>query len=269
MARTGTPLFDLGMYPLGENPGAGPVQASEANPANLSKARNGDQMKTELAMSEHNTDGTHRDDKINGNSLKNSIVDGSTLEASAATGAKVFRVKDLGIATGKIAAAAVTTAKIAALAVTSAELAAGAVTTSKITDLNVTTGKLADDAVTPAKISHDNLRTKFVVPFTFDATDLGTYSKLGGKQTTATFGIILPRACSLTRVTVCSSDGATDDESFAYGSKTFALGDRFTLYMVGDGEINGNKNGASMGFPLIGCTTADVICLVEFENDDA
>jgi hypothetical protein len=111
---------------------------------------------------EHNVDGTHKDDKINGNVLKSTVADGSTLETSAGTGAKSIRIKDAGVTTTKIADLAVTTAKIAADAVDSTKLkddasvdANRAVTTDHIRDSAITTAKIAAAAVTAAKLSSE------------------------------------------------------------------------------------------------------------------
>lgn len=145
MARVGTPNLNLGTFVDGENPGAGDQVTDNTG-------LNGNWIKIDTAIgAEHNTNGTHKDDKIAGSSLKAAIADGSTLEFSAPTGAKVIRVKDAGITAAKMVNAGVFTGDagstfpvvtIGAGAITATKLASDAVETAKIKDANVTTEKL-------------------------------------------------------------------------------------------------------------------------------
>jgi hypothetical protein len=154
MARVGTPNLNLGTWVDGENPGAGDQVTDNTG-------LNGNFIKLDTAIgAEHNANGSHKDDKIEGRSLKAAIADGATLEATAATGAKTFRVKDSGISAAKLAVDAVETAKIKDSNVTAAKLAADAVETAKIKDANVTAVKLAADAVETAKIKNSNVTTE-------------------------------------------------------------------------------------------------------------
>lgn len=107
MARVTTPLLALGMWGLKENPGAGTQDNTT-----IGTGLNDNWKIIDKALgTEHNTDGTHKDDKIGGNNIKNTIVDGSTLEATATTGSKQFRVKDQGITLAKISKTGATTGK--------------------------------------------------------------------------------------------------------------------------------------------------------------
>lgn len=107
MARVGTTNLNLGTWTDGENPGAGSQSVD-------STGLNGNQIKLDNALgTQHNVDGTHKSDVIDGINIKASAVDGATLETTAATGTKTIRVKDGGIGTAKIADAAITAVKLA------------------------------------------------------------------------------------------------------------------------------------------------------------
>jgi len=144
MSRGTTPNLGLGVWDDGDVPGAGSKTV-------VSTGLNTNQLIVDIAVgTEHNVDGTHKDDKIDGRSLKASVVDGSTLEASASTGAKVLRVKDAGITAAKMVNAGVFTGDatttfptitIGAGAINASKLATDAVETAKIKDGNVTTAK--------------------------------------------------------------------------------------------------------------------------------
>ena len=109
---------------------------------------NGNFIKLDTAIgAEHNSNGSHKDDKIEGRSLKAAIVDGVTLEATAATGAKVFRVKDSGITATKLATDSVETAKIKDANVTAVKLAA---------DVIAANGGLEKDINGSIKVKHDS-----------------------------------------------------------------------------------------------------------------
>ncbi len=158
MARVGSgDWIDVGTWADEDDPGAGGQNfTTDINATGL----NGSWMRLWKAVTQFFSGyGTVANDKIDGNALKNTVVDGSTLEASTPTGAKSFRVKDLGITALKIATDAVETLKIKDANVTAAKLATDAVSTVKIVDANVTTAKLAPDAVTTAKILNGNVTT--------------------------------------------------------------------------------------------------------------
>jgi|GEM_PF-4608604 len=96
MARVGTAYLNLGKWLDGDNPGAGPTMGD-------SLGLNGNFDKIDNAIGPgHNADGTHKNDVIDGNSLKASAADGSTLEFSNSSGSKVLRVKNAGITLAKL-----------------------------------------------------------------------------------------------------------------------------------------------------------------------
>jgi len=153
MARVGTPLGNLGTWIDEENPGAGSQVQDNTG-------LNGNWLKIDLGLfTQHNADGTHKSDIIDGINIKNTAVDGATLETSATSGAKTLRIKDLGVTTAKINAAAVTTAKIASAAITNALMAVDAIDTNKIVDNAVASTKLNTNAVTTVKILDANVTT--------------------------------------------------------------------------------------------------------------
>lgn len=273
MARVGTPNLNLGTWLDGENPGAGD-QATD------NTGLNGNWIKLDLAVgTEHNSNGTHKDDKITGANLKNTIVDGATLEASAASGAKVFRVKDLGVTTDKINDLAVTTGKIADDAVDAVKLkddatvdANRAVTTNHIRDLAVSTAKIADDAVTAAKIAHDNKRTQIPFVFVFDSAVHDTFAKVDGVATTVSLGVPMPHAGSVIKVQACASAGVVDTYATTYGTLAFIAGDRLTFRIDASAAVTIYlyKNGAlwsTLGASLEGGAAPFIVSmLVEFDD---
>lgn len=246
MSRFTTPNLALGVWDDGDNPGAGSKTVSNTG-------LNGNMLIIDTAVgTEHNADGTHKDDKIAGRSLKASIVDGATLEASAATGTKVFRVKDGGLTGVKMDQAAGQTVDGATL-----EFDSNAI---RVKDGGISTAKLADDAVAAAKISHDNTRTKNNYTLVFDAKTLGTYAKYHGTAMTAALGIPMPRSGVVTKLTASHAGGGTASFSNAYGSGglgTFAAGDR----------INGIiTSGGSYNYPAINNITGAISFNAGFEN---
>lgn len=158
MPRVGSgDWIDTGTWVDEEDPGAGGQNfTTDVNATGL----NGNWMRHWKAITQFFSGyGAVANDKIDGNALKNTIVDDLTLEASASTGTKNFRVKDAGVTAAKLGANAVETAKILDANVTGVKLASDAVTTVKILDANVTAAKLASDAVTTAKILNANVTT--------------------------------------------------------------------------------------------------------------
>lgn len=233
MARKGTPLGNLGTYLDGENPGAGSQDVDN-------DGLNGDKIKLDTGVfTEHNTNGTHRDDKIEGRSIKDAYADGTTLEHSATTGAKTIRVKDLGISTAK----------------------------------------LANDAVTAAKISHDNNRTKIVIPAQFAAVVGGTYITVAGILNTATQQIKLERAGCITAITAINSAGGvirlTDgydtgaDNHFTAAQSITVLID--TAISGAGGQFSAYINGTQctgLIASAISWTSNPVLVMIEIEFDD-
>jgi hypothetical protein len=100
MSRANTPGGYLFVWDDGDNPGAGSKTLSKTAGgtglnANFIEIENG-------LFTEHNANGTHKNDKIDGASLKSTVADGSTLEFSASSGSKALRAKDGGITLVKI-----------------------------------------------------------------------------------------------------------------------------------------------------------------------
>lgn len=218
MARVGTTFLNLGMYLLGENPGAG-SQVED------STGLNGNWFKLDVAVgTQHNSDGTHKDAVIDAASLKSTVVDGTTLLQDSST--KKLKVKDKGITATQINDAAITTTQIASATILQSNMANGSIGTAQIIDDNVTTAKLADDAVTPAKQSHDNTARKMYFVFTHKVATNGTFSWFNDTQSSSTLGVPLPRAGSITAMTAKdNSSGASVTNTFAYGVVPFNAGD--------------------------------------------
>ena len=238
MSVSYTPNLNLCVYDDGDNPGAGSKTIA-------STGLNGNAVKIDTAVgSEHNADGTHKDDKIGGSSLKAAIVDGSTLEASAATGAKTFRVKDAGITTAKIADSNVTTAKIADANVTTAKIADSNVTTAKIADANVTTAKIADtnvtaakiatDAVTDAKIQRGNNAIRQVQSFAKASLAAGFLTKEGITMSNGQ-GMTLPHDFVITGLTFLDAAGVRESVDLGYdaGTNRIQSTECLSLYWTG------------------------------------
>lgn len=100
MSRAATPGGYLWAWDDNDNPGAGSKTVSKTAGgtglnANFIEIENG-------LFTEHNANGTHKNDKIDGASLKSTVADGSTLEFSASSGAKVLRAKDGGLTLVKL-----------------------------------------------------------------------------------------------------------------------------------------------------------------------
>ena len=94
MARVGTAVLNLGMWLDADNPGAGSQSVDNTG-------LNGDKIKLETAIAtEHNANGTHKDDKIDGPALKTTVADGSSIEATGTP--RKLQLKALGIQKGHI-----------------------------------------------------------------------------------------------------------------------------------------------------------------------
>ena len=153
MSRTATATNGaLWVWDDGDNPGAG-AKGTDVQESGTGLNANWETL--DRLFTEHNTDGTHKADKITGANLKSNVADGTTLEYSGSS----VRIKDSGVATAKIADLAVTTAKIANDAVDADKLkddgavdANRAVTTNHIRDAAVTLAKMASSSVDKSKI---------------------------------------------------------------------------------------------------------------------
>lgn len=275
MSTTYTPNLSLPVYDEGDNPGAGSKTATTGGGLN--------QQMTILDNAVgvgHTAAGAHRDDVIDGNSLKSTVADGSTLETSAGTGAKTIRIKDLGVTSGKLASGAVVAGKIANGAIdASAQIVDGVVSTGKIADSGVTTIKINDDAVTAGKISHDNNRTKNM--FLFAVPSGNTSPSFGGVTWPyGSTGFVAPRAGCIMKVTVCDQGGSTESKSQSYRASgtnaegRFAAGDKLTWYRntsTGGNYpvITGNPvNSAGLDTVTIVGSTDDLLVVLEVEFDD-
>lgn len=241
MARVGSgDSFDIGLWTQGENPSAGNQSFSDFT----DKGLNGNfkrlwrAIRLVLAY-----DGSLNSSVITGTSLNSNVADGTSIRKNGSNQLEVMYDASVdanrAISTNHIKNSAVTTDKIANDAVDSTKLkddasvdANRAVTTNHIRDSAITTAKIADDAVTAAKLPHDNNRTKIILTFAFDATSAGTYAKVDGVQTTASAGIAMRKAGSVTGSTYCNSTGTVSVSTHLYGTYTFAAGDIFTVYIV-------------------------------------
>jgi hypothetical protein len=190
-----------------------------------------------------------KDDGVTGAKIAAAFADGSTLETSAATGAKTIRIKDAGV--------------------TKAKLAADVCDDSTI-ELDGTNGlQVKDDGIDASKISHDNNRTKACFTCNIAAAVGTTYALCDGAQLSATIGIPMPRAGSITKISVCA-DGTLATGTAAYGSKTFTSGQFLTVSWY-DGE--GLPTVKVIGTSTTLQTSADVssapmLCVIEVEFDD-
>jgi len=267
MARIGTTLGDLGTWEDEENPGAGSQTVD-------SPGINGNVIKLDTAVfTEHNVNGTHKADKIDGQVLKSTVADGSTLETSNPTGAKQLRIKDLGVSEGKIAAGAVTNAKIGASAVDSSKLATDAVTTTKIAALAVTAAKIADEAVENAKLDRDvpRLQHHFTIGYN------GSIFSHHGQTLSTTVGIPMPapgalismRVVDTSSGVVSGSPGTTYSPSAAW---RFAQNDKLAAGFSGTSlfpSVNGtNKDTPTDDLQVISLNSANsyiIVITVEFD----
>ena len=275
MSRTATATNGaLYVWDDGDNPGAG-AKGTDVQESGTGLNANWETL--DRLFTEHNTDGTHKADKITGANLKSNVADGTTLEYSGSS----VRIKDSGVATAKIADLAVTTAKIANDAVDADKLkddasvdANRAVTTNHIRDSAITAGKIGNDAVTSAKISHDNNRTKVAFQFGYDSVANGTWLKSPVVPNGTVDGIPMPKAGSVTNWSVYDDNAGTKLHSGGnvYGTDTFVAGDRIGWKITGSAAswtLSWYKNGT-----LIGSTNSPgdigtmglLVMLVEFDD---
>jgi hypothetical protein len=274
MARVGTTLLNLGTWLDGENPGAGSQSVDNTG-------LNGDKIKLDLAVgTEHNADGTHKADKIDGPSLKTTVADGSSLEATGTP--RKLQVKALGIHKGHINTD-VADADSLQKNGTSGALEIKAVKAGKI--LGTGTGKAVDGTtiglnvsnelevkdlgITGAKISRDNMRTKIFIAFSIDGST--KYGVIGGVVTTAVIGLPMPRAGAVTAISAVTSSGVVVRGVAVYSATAgnhFAIGARLTVADDSTGVTNVKLNGAiPEDCPVATGGETPVLVIVELELD--
>lgn len=272
MARVGTTNLNLGTWLDAENPGAGSQTVDNTG-------LNGDKIKIDVAVgAEHNANGTHKDDKIDGPSLKTTVADGSSLEATGTP--RKLQVKALGIQKGHInsnvadgdslqkngtsGALEIKTIKAGKLLGSGAGKAVDG-TTIGLNGSNEL--EVKDDGITAGKISHDNTARKHLFTFSIDS---GTnYGVCNGIVTTAAIGIPMPRAGAVTGIAVCDSVGNVLTDSAAYtpsGANHFAQGAKIMVYHDA-GVIFVKVNGSSLSDPIAGGDNGSIVT-VEVEFDD-
>jgi len=277
MSRSTTPNLGIGVHDEQDNPGAGSKTVAAGN-----VGLNGNWLLLDTAVGTgHNADGTHKADVIDGPNLKTTVADAtgiqltgtplklnlkddgvtgakiaaafadnSTLETSAATGAKTIRIKDAGV--------------------TKAKLAADVCDDTTI-ELDASNGlQVKDDGITAPKISHDNTRTKVCFVCNI-ATSAGTdYAVCSGAQLSASMGIPMPRAGSITKISVCDA-GSLLSGTAVYGAKTFTAGQFLTVYWQdSDGYVYVKVVGTSTTLTpsaTVSLTTPAVV-VIEVEFDD-
>lgn len=277
MSRTATANLALGCFDEGDNPGAGSKTVVTSN-----VGLNGNWLILDAAVGVgHNADGTHKADVIDGPNLKTSCADASTIQL---TGSPLkLNIKDDGVTGAKIAAAFADGVTIAASAATGAKTigvkaasiskthCATTIADASSIELDPTNGlQIKADGVTPAKISHDNTRTKNF--FTCNiSTSAGTdYAVCSGAQLSASMGIPMPRAGSITKVTVCDA-GTVAVGTANYAAKTFTAGQLLTCYWYdGDGTVTVKVVGTATVLASAAVSgTTPMLVVIEVELDDA
>lgn len=277
MARVGTINLNLGTWLDAENPGAGSQTVDNTG-------LNGDKIKLDTAVgAEHNANGTHKDDKIDGPALKTTVADGSTLQASGTP--RKLSVKDEGITGIKLNAGVVDNDSLEVSAATGAktlrikQIKAGKILgagTGKAVD-GTTIGlngsnelEVKDDGVNAAKISHDNNRTKIFLTFSIDSST--KFGVVGNMITTAAIGVPMPRAGCVTGLSVTDAVGNVASDTAAYnvaGANHFAAGSKITVQDDGTGILYVKVNGSSLADPISGTATeVSSLVTVEIELDD-
>jgi len=245
MSRKGTPYLDLGQWDEEDTPGAGDKDV--AGPG-----INGDRTKIDTAVGvAHNPDGSHKANTIDGPTLKTTAADGATLEVAGTPLA--LRVKDGGVGTTQLADDSVTADKLnadtagagltqdagGALQVnpdgTTIEISGD---TIRVKDGGISSAKIADDAITAAKISHDNNRTVETFSCVIKTTVSLDYGTFHGVDLSASYGIPMPHAGSITKVTCIEANGTVSSAVAAYGALPFSQHQRLTVYWTdSDAEV--------------------------------
>jgi hypothetical protein len=259
MARVATTYLGIGMWGLGENPGAG-----TQDPTVIGIGLNDNFKIIDKALgTAHNSDGTHKTDVIDGPMLKTTTADASTIELAGSP--LKLRIKDLGVTLAKVATAGATSGQ--AIIYNGATIVWGAPTATPGA-LSITTAMMQDDAITAPKISHDNNRTKFNLTFIFTAGTVNTYATHGGVVTTASLAVPMTKAGSITNMRVCDQAGNTNAQGYSYGAKTFAIGDKITVKMIGGNTPDVVKNDTAMSIFSTVLSGNSYIVTLEMELDD-
>lgn len=143
---------------------------------------------------------------------------------------------------------------------------AGSITGTMIATGAVTNTKLGDDAVTAPKISHDNNRTKILIPVTFPI--LPAFGTINGTITSASLGLPIARAGSITGYSYSDSGGTENHESFSYGTHPFVAGSRITAYASGTGDLLIKVNGNNAITTTVDGLVDPTNMTIEIELDD-
>ena len=272
MARLGTTNLDLGTWLDNENPGAGSQTVDNTG-------LNGDKIKLDIAIgTEHNANGTHKADKIDGPSLKTTVADGSSIEATGTP--RKLQVKALGIQNSHINSN-VADADSLEKDGTSGKLQIKAVKAGKI--LGVGTGKAVDGAtiglnssnelevkdngVAAAKIAHDNTRTKLLLVFGVDGAT--NYGVINGVVTSASVGVPIERAGCVTAVTVVDTAGVVAGDTAAYnasGTNHFAAHSKIT-FQIDASVLIVKINGTGISDPVTAPVGTAALVTIEIELD--
>ena len=240
MSRSTTPKLGLGVWDQNDKPGAGSKTVKTGN-----TGLNGDWLILDDALgTQHNTDGTHKNDMIDGPNLKTTSADGSSIELAGSP--LKLGVKLLGIQKGHINSNVVDGVSLQKNP-TSGALELLSVVAGKI--LGTGTGKAVDGStiglngsnelevkdagITAAKLSHNNVRTKIWIPFSFaDGFSTSTYGYLGGHQMAGGKGLSPLRAGAITGIAIRASGGASFQATTGYvssGTTHFAITDVLTV----------------------------------------
>jgi hypothetical protein len=259
----------------GDNPGAG-SKTTDSQGLNGNFIRLSDAIKAEHTA----VTGVHADTIIGKNNLKSSCCDGVTIELDATNG---LQVRDEGVDKDKLnddVADGVTlerdavTSQLQIKAVIAGRIRASG-TLKAIDDITINVNgsselQVKDDAITAAKIIHDNNRTKIFLQLAITTTTGTDWAKSAGSALSASVGVPMPRAGSITKVSV-SDNGTIFSAAFAYGTHTFAVGSQLTCnWNDGNGDVSvfpvGNPNGAQVtGVPGV---IPPIHVTVELELDD-
>lgn len=280
MSVINTTNLALHTYEEGENPGAGSQTVQGGG------GLNDNWLILDAAVgTQHTAAGAHKSDVITGANLVGTggtnVADGSTLEFSASTGTKVLRVKDGGLTKAKLATSVADASTIELDATNGLQVKDGGITGAKLkqtgtgavvdeTTLEFSSDemRIKDAGVTGAKISHDNTRTKDTFTCVITTATGTDYATFHGTALSAARGISMPRAGSITKITL-NQDGTPYSGTWAHGVKTFNAGDMLTCYWYdGDGTINVKPVGgtaASVSDGGAGVTPMFVTIEVEYD----
>ena len=235
MARTGTANGNLGMWDLGDNPGAGSKSVDN-------DALNGNWQKLDALFVTHDSAGAHKAAVIENTMLNSNVVDNASLELS-------------------------TNLRIKALGVQNTMLNSNVVDDSTL-EHNSGTLRVKDDGITPAKQSHDNMARKNLLTFQQTSVTNGVWATVHGQILTSggLDGYPMPYAGSITEIRTVDAVGAQTSEAWAYGTYTFAAGDTIGLQQ-GISQNKIMKNGSAL-ITHANANSAPQIVTVEVEFDD-